>query len=320
MMTSIPAQPSRPQTDWMRWLGSFALLYGALLYLYLHHVWPLGGFADGIGRHAGYGWQWARAAFGHDPISARVWAAYVEFMTRRELWFPLVWRAFGAFALLPLAVGWFLSLFSFKHHLEKHVRGLQYEPDCDRSVALAARLLRAGGRKTGRGREGLRIHPRIAVPPELTNTGVLVIGATGSGKTNFLLPILQQIVAGPHRSLILDVKGDFTATLRYPEDRFILVAPWDRRGWRWDIAKDVTGLSQARLFAESCIPASDEPIWSTGARQIFAGLMNYLCLTRPGQWDLFVGLSLSLLAKRADTQGRVAVATRCANSDSRGCV
>lgn len=33
-----------------------------------------------------------------------------------------------------------------------------------------------------------------------------------------------------------------------------------------------------------------------------------------------VGLSLGLLARRADTQGRVAVATRCANSDSRGCV
>ena len=118
-----------------------------------------------MARHAGHGWQWARAAFGHDPISARVWAAYAEFMTRRELWFPLGWRAFGAFALLPLAVGWFLSLFSFKHHLEKHVRGLRYEPDCDRSVALAARQLQAGGRKTGRGREGLRIHPRIAVPP-----------------------------------------------------------------------------------------------------------------------------------------------------------
>lgn len=43
MMTSIPSQPSRPQTDWIYGLGSFALLYGALLYLYLHHVWPLGG-------------------------------------------------------------------------------------------------------------------------------------------------------------------------------------------------------------------------------------------------------------------------------------
>lgn len=294
MMTSIPSPPSRPQTDWIYGLGSFALLYGALLYLYLHHVWPLGGFTDGVARHAGYGWQWARAVFGHDPISARVWAAYVEFMTRRELWFLLGWRAFGAFALLPLAVGGFLSRFSFKRQTEMHVRGLRYEPDCNKSVALAAQHLQAGGRKTGRGRKGLRIHPQIVVPPEFTNTGVLVIGATGSGKTNFLLPILQQIVAGPHRSLILDVKGDFAATLRYPDDAFIFVAPWDRRGWRWDIARDVTSLSQARLFAESCIPASDEPIWSTGARQIFAGLMNYLCLTRPGrQWDLLDFIELT---------------------------
>ena len=296
MMTSIPSPPSRPQTDWMYGLGSFALLYGALLYLYLHHVWPLGGFTAGVGRHAGYWWQWARATFGHDPISARVWAAYVEFMTRRELWFPLGLRAFGAFVLLPLAVGGFLSRFSFKRQTEMHVRGLQYEPDVKKSVALAARHLRGRRAQDARRRaDRLRIHPHIAVPPELTNTGVLVIGATGSGKTNFLLPILQQIVAGPHRSLILDVKGDFTATLRYPDDAFIFVAPWDRRGWRWDIARDVTSLSQARLFAESCIPASDEPIWSTGARQIFAGLMNYLCITRPGQWDLLDFIELSRL-------------------------
>lgn len=34
----------------------------------------------------------------------------------------------------------------------------------------------------------------------------------------------------------------------------------------------------------------------------------------------YLGLSLSLLARQADTQGRVAVATRCADSDSRECV
>lgn len=298
MMTLIPAQPSRPRTAWIYGLGSFALLYGALLYLYLQHVWPLGGMTAGVGRHAGYWWQGARATVGHDPVSARVWEGYLAFLTRHELWFPLLWRAFGAFVALPLAVGWLLSRFSFRHDSEKHVRGLQYEPDSGESVALAGRELH----HHGYGRPGagwLTVHPAIALPPALTNTGVLVIGATGSGKTNFLLPILQQIVAGSHRNLILDVKGDFTETLRYPDDRFILVAPWDRRGWRWDIAKDVTSLSQARLFAESCIPPSDEPIWSTGARQVFAGLMNYLCLTRPGQWDL---LDFIELTRRPDDQ------------------
>jgi len=294
MIGSLPAQPSKPPTAWIYGLGSFALLYGALLYLYLHHVWPLGGETAGVARHAGYWWQGVRAIALHDPMAARVWASYVAVMDQRALWVPLGWRALGGFVLLPLAVGWFLSRFSFQQPTETHVRGLQYEPDDRRSAALARRQLR----RSGYGRPGagwLTVHPAIALPPALTNTGVLVIGATGSGKTNFLLPILQQIVAGPHRSLILDVKGDFTATLRYPDDAFILVAPWDGRGWRWDLAKDVTSLSQARLFAESCIPPSDEPIWSTGARQIFAGVMHYLCVTRPEQWDLVDFIELTRL-------------------------
>ena len=292
MLGSIPSQPSRPQTAWLYGLGSFALLYGALLYVYLHTIWPLGGMTAGIGWHAGYGWQGVRGAVLHDPVSAQVWTRYLAFLAQHELGWPLLWRSVGAFVALPLAVAGLLSRFSFKPQIEKHVRGLQYEPDLNNSVVLATQALRDAGHPVAR-TGGLTIHPQLTLPPALTNTGVLVVGATGSGKTNFLLPILQQIVTGPHRSLILDIKGDFTARLAYPDERFVLVAPWDRRGWRWDIARDVTSLSQARLFAESCIPPSDEPIWSTGARQIFAGVMNYLCLTQPGAWDLMDFIELT---------------------------
>ena len=114
MLAPIPVQPSKPQPVWIYLIASFLLLYGTSLYFYLHHVWPLGGFTAGAWRHAGYYWQGLRAAFAHDPISAGVWHAYVEFMTRRALWLPLALRAFGAFVLLPFAVGWFLSLFSFR--------------------------------------------------------------------------------------------------------------------------------------------------------------------------------------------------------------
>ena len=92
---------------------------------------------------------------------------------------------------------------------------------------------------------------------------MLVIGATGSGKTNSVADLAADRESCT--SLILDIKGDFTAMLAYLTiERFMLVAPWDRRGWRWDIARDVTSLSQARLFA-SAFRRPDEPIWSTGA-------------------------------------------------------
>ena len=295
MLDSMPAQPSRPQTAWVYLIASFLLVYGTLLYLYLTLIWPVGGFSAGIGRHAGYYYALLRMLITPSQDAAYQWHFYVDFMTQRDLWIPFAIRVVGAFVLLPVLVGRFLSLFSFQQQNEVHVRGLRYEPDFNKSLDLALRHLALLRRKPhARGAE-LKIHPKIAIPPALTNTGVLCIGAVGSGKTNFLLPILQQIVTSPHRSLILDVKGDFTEKLCYPNDAFIFIAPWDQRGWRWDVAKDITSLSQARLFAESCIPPSEEPIWSTSARQIFAGLMNYLCLTQPGQWDLMEFIELTRL-------------------------
>ncbi len=301
MFDLIPEQPSKPQTAWVYWLLSFLLLYGLVLSLYLAHVWPLGGFSSGVGKHARYFYQGARGLVLHDRQSLRTWRFYRQFMTQNELWPAFLMRAAGAFLVLPGVVIVVLSRFSFKPTSEIHVRGLQYEPDIHQSVRLALRCLApyAATRKA----PWFYIHPKIAIPPAVTNTGMLCMGAVGAGKTNFLLPFLQQVVASEHRSFILDIKGDFTEKLRYPDERFILIAPWDQRGWRWDIARDVTGLSHARLLAESCIPMSDEPIWATAARQVFAGLINYLCLSRPRQWDLWDFIELT----RSDDQGLIEV-------------
>ena len=137
MMTPLPSQPSNPQTAWIYLIASFLLLYGTLLYFYTQYLWPLGEFVNGVRKHAGYYWQGLRAVFIHDPISAQVWQLYVQFMTRQELWIPFLLRAFGGFVLLPLAVGWFLSFFSFKQPTEIHIRGLRYEPDVKKGVAWA---------------------------------------------------------------------------------------------------------------------------------------------------------------------------------------
>ena len=80
--------------------------------------------------------------------------------------------------------------------------------------------------------------------------------------------------------------------LVYPDERFAGGAV-DRRGLALDIARDVTISRKARLFAESRIPPSDRTDLVHRARQIFAGIMNYLCLTRPGAWDLMDFIELT---------------------------
>ncbi len=294
MFDPIPAQPSKPQTAWFYGLLSFLLLYSVLLYIYLTHAWPLGDFSSGFGKHADYFYQGLRGLLLHDRLALWKWHFYTQFMSQNDLWFGLAIRMAGALIVLPALILFFLSRFSFKQHSEIHVRGLQYEPDVKNSIRLALQQLvpYSAMRKQA---EWFYIHPKIKIPPTLTNTGLLCMGAVGVGKTNFLLPFLQQVVASEHRSFILDVKGDFTEKLCYPNEHFILIAPWDERGWRWDIAKDITTLSQARLFAESCIPMSDEPLWATAARQIFAGLLHYLCITQRGAWDLLDFVELTRL-------------------------
>ncbi|MGB4946981.1 MAG: type IV secretion system DNA-binding domain-containing protein [Candidatus Competibacter denitrificans] len=290
----IPTQPSKPQTAWFYWIATFLLLYGALLYVYLTAIWPLSGFSAGFSKHADYLYQGFRGWLLKEPMGIWKWHFYTQFMGQHTLWLSFILRLVGGFILLPGLVIFFLSRFSFKQQRELHVRGLQYEPDLQSSIRLALQQL-APYSAMKKGVEWFHIHPKISIPPNLTNTGLLCMGAVGAGKTNFLLPFLQQVVASKHRSFILDIKGDFTEKLNYPNDRFILIAPWDERGWRWDIAKDITTLSQARLFAESCIPMSDEPLWATAARQIFAGLLNYLCITRRGAWDLLDFVELTRL-------------------------
>jgi len=162
-----------------------------------------------------------------------------------------------------------------------HVRGLMYEADPDRAAVLAARQAKAEVKREA-GRRGLTIHPKITLSLDRDARGILAVGAAGSGKTQFLLPLLLQILQEGHRALIFDRKGEFTSKLPVQSAR--LLAPWDRRSARWDIAQDVRTRADARLVASLFVQESKDPMWSHAARSILSGLMVALATQRPGRW------------------------------------
>ena len=72
--------------------------------------------------------------------------------------------------------------------------------------------------------------------------------------------------------ILHDVKGDLTE--RWPDDRFILLAPHDERSFGWAIGRDIVGEIRAREFAAQLIVHSERsPNWSAGAQEILVGVI-----------------------------------------------
>jgi hypothetical protein len=118
---------------------------------------------------------------------------------------------------------------------------------------------------------GTNIHPEIILPMRREPQNLLFLGMPGSGKTQTINPIVKQIRERGDRCLIYDEKKEFTASF-YTRENTLLIAPWDRRSVKWDIAADARTVSDAELFAARTIPVSDkDPVWGQGARLIIAG-------------------------------------------------
>lgn len=140
---------------------------------------------------------------------------------------------------------------------------------------------------------GLNIHKNIAITRTREAGNIFVCGSQGSGKTNFITPLIQQTIQRGERVFIYDEKREFTA-LFYDPTFCLLIAPWDKRGLEWNISADAMNPEHAHLIAEKLIPDSDDPLWSNGARMILTGMIEILnSSSRPWGWvELAEKLSL----------------------------
>lgn len=156
-----------------------------------------------------------------------------------------------------------------------HMRGPQ------RRVGIeAVAALRAKYRQDFKARPDHEIAPGVPYPAGMWAKHVLLVGGTGAGKSTFLKPLLEKIVAAGEPLLMFDPKGEFTARFGEP----IILAPWDSRSFAWDIGRDMRNIADMRRFAESVVDPSTDPMWANASRQILVGVMCYLQATRGSEW------------------------------------
>lgn len=136
----------------------------------------------------------------------------------------------------------------------------------------------------------------VFLPLDLELTHLLFLGATGSGKTQTLAPMLKAALARGTKSVIFDVKGDFTAQL-YTGQSAVLFGPMDVRSVPWNPFDDITDLWGAREFAAVLIPDNPQ---GGGDNDYFV----------KGPRDLLGAILIALMEKRETKNGELLAAIK----------
>jgi len=124
----------------------------------------------------------------------------------------------------------------------------------------------------------------VAISNTYVDRHFLLVGITGSGKTNLLQmmmrPALLNVQTEPdYRAVIYDQKQDMVSFIKAQgiTDRELRVLnPYDSRCYEWDIARDVTGQDTAFQIASIFVPEEDSQnrYFSDATRVLLAGVMN----------------------------------------------
>jgi hypothetical protein len=156
-------------------------------------------------------------------------------------------------------------------------------------------------------RPGLRLWDRIGIPRLWEALHLLLLGATGSGKTQILRALVEQILTDrTDLMLIIDRKGDFTAWLGGRADVAIL-APWDQRTRSWAVGIDVADALGAAALAEHLVPLDTQAhdrYWVDTPRNIIRAAIGVLQAlhgprTRLDRWWGWADLAQALGQERS---------------------
>lgn len=182
-------------------------------------------------------------------------------------------------ALAGLVAGVTFGRLSSSRDALTHLSGRRLWRGYD-AIDVARRFLRRAVKSYGR---GLAIAPGLVLDRAREVQHIGLFGTTGSGKSTILRAVADQILARGDKLVLHDTKGDIVAGL--PTDRFILLAPHDRRSHAWDVAKDVVTTQDARELAGRLVHDSRDPMWCGAAREILTGIVVSLQHRQPRSWS-----------------------------------
>jgi type IV conjugative transfer system coupling protein TraD len=112
----------------------------------------------------------------------------------------------------------------------------------------------------------------IPLPNDVEFLHTIILGSTGTGKTNAILDLLDQIRQNGDRAIIYDKMGTYTANY-YQAQKDVILNPLDQRSKSWSFYNEIRKESDYDYIASALIPEkkdSSGPFWNDSARRVFS--------------------------------------------------
>jgi len=153
----------------------------------------------------------------------------------------------------------------------------------------------------------------------------LVMGSTGSGKTNLMHNLLPQVKQKEQPAIVIDQTGEMIARYYNPERKDIIFNPFDARSKNWDFWQDCSTSEELERFSKILFSFNrkrsrsySDPFWEQSAQYVFNDCAEYLI--RTGNTSLTDLKRLAIEANLEELQKKLkgTAAERYLNDDSKG--
>lgn len=187
-------------------------------------------------------------------------------------------RNFEFSAIINLAVPVGLAsavIYLMRDTKEKHVDGkaLLYPSEAVQQARKALAQM---------GEPGFELWAQLKVPNEYKSKGIFIMGEQGSGKTVYLLYLIEKALCDPlAKAVIHDFKMDIypflLRHLKIPESQVKLLHPYDKRASGWNIQADIEDEDTAEEVASAFIEKGDSKniFFPKSARNIVKAILTY---------------------------------------------
>lgn len=125
---------------------------------------------------------------------------------------------------------------------------------------------------------------KIYLPIESEKKHIVMLGSSGSGKSNTMKLLLQDIRKKGDKVIIVDTDGDYVKEF-YRHGTDALINPLDERSKNWNLWSDADNEEEYSKLASYLIPETpgDGKYWSQASRRLFTGLLKIFEKTKNNQ-------------------------------------